>query len=178
MTPDKKRLYVYWDSCVFLSYIQDDASRITAIEGVWEEISKNKESKIITSSVSILEVAFAAYEKTGGILDAAIAEKLDRMWHDPSILLVEAAPFIMFRARDLMREAIAASRGEWSLKPLDAVHLATAQWTANSHPISEFHTYDTSLKKYANLLGGIPIVELDATRLIQLPLATGEEETA
>jgi predicted nucleic acid-binding protein len=176
--PDKKRLYIYWDSCVFLSYIQKDASRVMSIEGIWEEISKNKESKIITSSVSILEVAFAAYEKTGGILDAKVADRLDKMWRDPSILLVEAAPFIMYRARDLMRETIASSRGEWSLKPLDAVHLATAQWTAGLHPISEFHTYDTALKKYANLLGGIPIVEPDATKPIQLPLATGEEETA
>lgn len=88
---------------MFLSYIQKDASRIAVIEGIWEEISNNKGSKIITSSVSILEVAFAAYEKTGGILDAEVAEKLDKMWRDPSILLVEAAPFIMYKARDLMR---------------------------------------------------------------------------
>jgi predicted nucleic acid-binding protein len=174
--PGRNRLYVYWDSCVFLSYLQKDSSRITAIEGIWEEVSKNKESKIITSSVSIVEVAFAAYEKTGGILDAEIAEKLDKMWRDPSILLVEAAPFIMYRARDLMRKAIAASRGEWSLKPLDAVHLATAQWVTNSHPIREFHTYDTSLKKYANLLGGIPIVEPDAPGSIQPTLPASEEE--
>jgi hypothetical protein len=83
----------------------------------------------------------------------------------------------MYGARDLMREAIAASRGVWSLKPLDAVHLATAQWLDASHPISGFHTYDTSLKKYANLLGGIPIVEPDATKPIQpAHPADGEEK--
>ena len=51
---------------------------------------------------------------------------------------------------------LAVTRG-WSLKPLDAIHLATAQWLSSlGIEIDEFHTYDThALFKY------VPIVDFN-----------------
>jgi predicted nucleic acid-binding protein len=79
------------------------------------------------------------------------------MWRDPSLLLVEVSPQLMYKARDLMRNAIALG---YVLKPLDAIHLVTAQWVSEEDiPITGFHTYDKTLTKYQQLIGGIPICE-------------------
>lgn len=49
-------------------------------------------------------------------------------------------------ARTLMRRAIASGN---SLKPLDAIHLATAARLK----VVEFHTYDQRLFKYTGIVG-------------------------
>ena len=50
-----------------------------------------------------------------------------------------------------MRDAI--TKG-WSLKPLDAIHLATAQWLSSvGVTVDEVHTYDNSLVKYGPIVG-------------------------
>ena len=65
--------------------------------------------------------------------------------------MVEYHAEIGNRARTLMRNAI--TRG-WSLKPLDAIHLATAQWLVdNGVQVDEFHAYDRSLDKYGSIVG-------------------------
>lgn len=45
-----------------------------------------------------------------------------------------------------MREAI--QKG-WSLKPPDAIHLATAKRCG----VDEFHTYESALEKYSEIIG-------------------------
>ena len=81
-----------------------------------------------------------------------VEAKITALWEDNSAIeLVEFYPRIAYRARQLMRDGIA--RG-WSLKPADAIHLATADVIQ----AQEFHTYDSSLEKYGPLIS-IPIVE-------------------
>ena len=57
---------------------------------------------------------------------------------------MEVFESVAVRAQRLMRAAI--EKG-WSLKPADALHLATA----HQLKVKEFHTYDERLKKFAEL---------------------------
>ncbi len=74
------------------------------------------------------------------------------MWEPGSpIGVVEFYELIAEDARDLIRVGLAE---KWGLKPMDAIHLATARrMNAN-----RFHTYDGDLTKYGDVIG-IPVEE-------------------
>lgn len=139
---------LYWDSCVFLSYIDAEVDRVDVIETLFAEVQKSKGAKkIVTSTVSIAEVAYGAQEKKRAALDHSIRERIDALWNDKSVLtFIEFHDGIARIARELMREAI--SKGH-ALKPLDAIHLASAQWLQ----VQEVHTYDDKLEKFAVAIG-------------------------
>lgn len=137
---------VYWDSCVFLSYVNGDADRLPDIEGLLEE-AKQGQIEIITSTVSMVEVAFGNAEQTGKALDPDIEAKIYALWLPPSpVRTVDFHPQIGVGAVQLMRNGLLQ---DWALRPLDAIHLSTAQrWGAKA-----LHTYDTGLAKYAPVVG-------------------------
>jgi predicted nucleic acid-binding protein len=150
--PSRNLTFTYWDSNIFLSYFNGYPDRIGEIESVLEKVSNDATKRIVASSISIVEVSHVISEKTGGKVNTQTEADLDAMWNDPAILLTEVSDPIAFQARDLIREAIAKG---WTLKPYDAVHLATAMWIKrNVGPVDEIHTYDTGLDKY-NLMTGI-----------------------
>jgi predicted nucleic acid-binding protein len=132
--------WLYWDACVPLSYINEYADRIPDIEGLLQR--SGKDFYIVTSILSIAEVAFASSEQGHKTLDPAQEEKINKLWQVGSpIQMIELYHLIVEKAKGLMRAAI--PRG-WVLTPIDAIHLATAdQWK-----VAEFHTYDLRLKKY------------------------------
>ena len=107
--------------------------------------------QIHTSTLSHVEVAFGASEQVQRSLDPQIERRLNDLWADTGVIVsVEYHAGIGRIARDLVRNAI--TRG-WSLKPLDAIHLATAQWLSNTGlNLEEFHTYDNALMKYESLV--------------------------
>jgi predicted nucleic acid-binding protein len=148
--PDSQRT-IYWDSCVSLSYIDAVPDRIQVLDSLLDDCAKGLIS-LYTSDISRVEVAFAATEKEQRALDPETEGRIDSLWNDPKIFtMVEFHGGIAKEARALMRDAI--TRG-WSLKPLDAVHLATAQWLSKTGlAIDEFHTYDTRLFRYGNIAG-------------------------
>ena len=143
----------YWDSDVFLSYVNEYPDRITTVETLLENSARG-DITIYTSTITQVEVAFAASEQKRQALDPKVVQKIDSLWSDPNVVIsVEYHGRIGQTARDLMRHAV--TRG-WSLKPLDAIHLATAQWLSSlGIEIDEFHTYDTRLFKY------VPIVDFN-----------------
>jgi predicted nucleic acid-binding protein len=138
---------IYWDACVFLSFINGLPDRLPEIETLLLEAEKET-IELLTSTLSIVEVAFAATEQSQHMLDEGAKEKIDKLWFPSSspVKLVEFHRLIAEDARDLMRKALAKG---WSLKPLDAVHLSSAQRMA----VDEFHTYDNKLYKYHELVG-------------------------
>lgn len=151
-----KRRYFYWDSNVFLAFINQEPDRVDIIDSLWAEIANENGSKIVTSSVSIVEVAAAAQERNSRQLDAQIEDKIDDMWLDPTVLLTESPEVVMRNARKLMRDAIPNG---WTLHPKDAIHLASAAWVDRYiHPIAEFHTYDEKLTKF-NAMTGLTICQ-------------------
>lgn len=132
------RPLVYWDSCVFLSYLEKTPSRIGTLDAVVEE-ARQKHILIVTSTLSIAEVAYAAQERTAGSPNPAILDLIDGLWNDPTVVLVlEFNRVIAEQARDIVRRGLFERR---SLKAADAVHLATAV----NRGVSDFHTYDGNL---------------------------------
>lgn len=135
--------YVYWDSCIFISQLNGDATRTPDIAGVLQEIDDSHGGrKIATSAVSKVEVAFASGERSGQSLDPAVEKKIDDMWADDTHMeMVDLHEYISRKARDLIRQCVA--EGKPPIKPLDAIHVATAQWLG----ATELHTYDDRLLK-------------------------------
>lgn len=142
----------YWDSNVFLSYLNELPDRTPVLDALLDEASKSTDTaKIYTSTLTQVEVAFAASEQAQQVLDANVEQRINDLWADTSaVVSVEYHSGIGQIAKSLIREAL--TRG-WSLKPLDAVHLATAQWLSSSGLVVQaFHTYDRGLFKYESLV--------------------------
>lgn len=153
---------IYWDSCVFLSHINGIQDRIQTINDVLNEINEDRNSIILTSSESIVEVAHALYEKEQNRLDPEVEVAIDTMWDDSNIVaMIDNGPHIARRARKLIRDAIPHG---WVLKPKDAIHMASAYWyDYYVGSIDEFHTYDDKLFKYQVMIG----INIDYPHVLQ-----------
>ena len=147
------RRVIYWDANVFLSYVNGITDRMPVLDALLEDSANDSGSiKLYTSELSRVEVAFASSEQKQRSLDEEIERRIDSLWTDPdAVVLVEFHSGIAQTARTLIRHAITNS---WSLKPYDAVHLATAEWLSGAGiTVDEFHTYDKSLMKYGSIVG-------------------------
>lgn len=155
--PDAPRI-IYWDSCVFLYYVNMIPEHLPLLEQILEDsASDGSPIKIYTSVLSHVEVSFAASEQQNQVLDPETERLISNLWSDPkAVVSVEHHTGIGRLATGLMRDAITEGR---SLKPLDAVHLATAQWLSSvGLTVEEFHTYDQRLFNYSSVVG-FPIAE-------------------
>jgi predicted nucleic acid-binding protein len=140
---------IYWDACVFLHFVEATPAWMPTIDAILTEVSRTGDLVIVTSTVSVAEVAFAKIEKSGGVLDPAIVAVVDSLWADESVVrLIELDQLIARAARDLMRRSIEIPR---HLKPMDAIHLATAQ----QMKVSDLHTMDEPMKNWNDL--GFPV---------------------
>ena len=140
---------IYWDACVFLAYVNAEEGRIEDVDAILLQASRGR-IELITSTVSIAEVAFGAAEQRGQPLDKAIEDKINRLWMPPSpVRLVEFHALIAAEAVRLMRDLRPSGL---SLKPMDAIHLATAR----RYEVARFETYDDLAKFSA--AAGLPIL--------------------
>jgi predicted nucleic acid-binding protein len=120
--------------------------RAPTIEALLDEASRG-EIEPTTSAVTVVEVSFGATEQQRQRLSADVEARINRLWVPPSpVKLVEFYALIAENARALIRLAI--TRG-WALKPLDAIHLSTAQRLQ----VSEFNTYDERLPRFSGDVG-------------------------
>ncbi len=142
---------IYWDANLFLSYINGHPDRMPTLDALLN-MTANGSVAIYTSALTQVEVAFAASEQARRVLDPQEEQKIDNLWNDPNaVSMVEFHDGIGRQARSMIRNAIAQG---WSLKPLDAVHLSTAMWLAQSgFQVDAFHTYDRSLHKFSAIVG-------------------------
>jgi predicted nucleic acid-binding protein len=147
--PELRR--VYWDACVFLSYINGSPpERLPHLDALLAK--SGKEFQVVTSVLSVIEVAFGKAEQDGNALDPEIDKKITGLWTGSAVHLIEFFPLVAHEARELIRRAL--PKGVVPLKPMDAAHLAAARRLG----VSEFHTYDDKLLKYPEDLG-FPIRE-------------------
>ena len=143
---------IYWDSNVPLSYLNGVPERMPIVDELFRQ-ARAGEIELLTSSISRVEVAFVQSEKSAKELDQQTEEAIDALWAPPSpIKTVEFYDLLGNRARALIRQGI--SQGWGQLKPMDAIHLATAQQMA----VAEFHTYCERLQKWTDALG-FPVTE-------------------
>ena len=144
---------LYWDTAVFLSYLNEHPDRITTLEAILDSISRDKQKQIVTSTISKVEVAWVAHEKLNRTLNTDEESRIDSLWNDSSVVdFIEFHDDIALIARDIMRTGMI--RG-WKLRAIDAIHLASAQWAQ----CYEVNTYDGKWDKYKDLIGGIEIRE-------------------
>lgn len=144
--PGKKR-FVYWDSCVILSYIQGDADRLPVLDQLLSlSADPGSDLRIITSTLSIAEVAYVTEERVRGVLDPVSEAAIEAIWDGSAIDLVEFHAGIARQARSLTRQVM--TRG-WSLRSADACQLASALYI----DAVDFHTYDDRLFRFSQVCG-------------------------
>ena len=159
---------IYWDSCVWLHYINDTPEYKDVLAVLLRDSAmRSGNSHLITSLISQTEVAFGAAEQNNQTLDADVEQKIDSLWKDRrAVIVVEYYPALALEARDLIRMSIEnGSR----LRPYDAIHLATAQRLE----ANEFHTYDEKLLRFTGDLGfpiTKPYVHGDSSSQQELPI--------
>jgi predicted nucleic acid-binding protein len=130
----------YWDSCVFLSYLENHPERVPVIEAMLDDAKEyQRDQKIITSTLSIAEVCYV----DGSEEDE---EVIDQLWNNIAIIeIIEFHEGIARLARSIVRavRALPAPHTEqaWKISGPDAVHLATAQLFS----VHTFFTYDKKL---------------------------------
>lgn len=150
---------VYVDSSVFLAYFNNEPQRGEIIDQYFDE-ARAESRRLITSTIAITEVAKVANEKAGTTPSQAVEAQFDSLWQDASLIeFVEVSEPIARNARTLMRSAVPQ---KWSLKPPDAIHLASAMMVG----VKLFLTYDDGLTKYTALTGlSIQVPSVDQLKL-------------
>ncbi|MFC1928125.1 type II toxin-antitoxin system VapC family toxin [Chloroflexota bacterium] len=139
--------FLYWDTDVFLSYLNEHPDRISTLQAILDNISKDKQHLIVTSTISKVEVAWVAHEKLNRTLNPDEESRIDTLWNDLSVVdFVEFHDDIAIMARDIMRTGMIKG---WKLKTNDAIHLASAQWVQ----CYEVNTYDDKWEKYKEIVG-------------------------
>src|SRR5437762_1775954 len=85
----EQRPRVYWDANVLLSFINGAPDRLPDVETLLLEAEKDT-IELLTSALSIVEVAFGAAEQNQHKLDEETKQRIDKLWVPTSpIKLVE-----------------------------------------------------------------------------------------
>ena len=139
--------FLYWDTSVFLSYLNENPDRIRTLQAILDKVTKEKQHLIVTSTLSKVEVAWVAHEKLNRVLSHDEETRIDSLWDDSSVIeFVEFHDDIAISARDIMRTGMIKG---WKLRVNDAIHLASAQ----SVQCYEVNTYDDKWKKFEEIIG-------------------------
>ncbi len=138
---------LYWDSNVFLTYINGGPpDRVAEVEPILDA-ADGKRLRILTSTLTIAEVAYAKHEIDTHQLEVDVEKKIDALWSGhPGITFIEMHSRIALDARNLIRSAVSQRIARPS--GADAVHLASARTLG----VKVFHTYD-HLTQYEPLVG-------------------------
>jgi predicted nucleic acid-binding protein len=133
---------IYWDSCAFLGWLQEEADKVDLCRGRIER-AKAGEVGIITSALTLTEVLWT---KNAPPLTSDKADLLRRFFRHSYIRVQNVTRSIAETAQDVV----------WnnSVKPKDAIHVATA--LALSVPTLE--TFDDHLITRSGVIGTPPLV--------------------
>ncbi|XSG82337.1 MAG: type II toxin-antitoxin system VapC family toxin [Methyloligella sp. ZOD6] len=123
----------YWDTCLFLAWIQDEARPTGEMDGVREVIErcKRREVKIITSVLTSVEVLQSKLPAGMDTLFAGLMKRITRLSIDAKVASVA------HDIRNYYQQRIDQFDGKKLTTP-DAIHLATGVL----YRVTEFHTFD------------------------------------
>lgn len=168
-----RRVRVYWDASTWIAYINKETAVIRggrAAENrfvMCDEILKGAEKskyEIATSTFTLAEVCKPPEVSSSPLDD------LHAFFEKSYILMIPVSMGIGRRAQDLQ------AAGQVSLKPPDAVHLASAE-RANAQ---EFHTFDEGILALEGQLftsDNKAIKICKPTECLPMPLFDNEERT-
>ena len=115
---------VYWDANLFIHYAARSPEWIQILDALVSEARSGK-IQIATSTLSTVEAAFTPAEKESSELSLEVETAFRVMFEDFTLLrMVDFDRHIADAARVLMRAVVPSGR---SLKPGDAIHVATAR---------------------------------------------------
>jgi predicted nucleic acid-binding protein len=144
----------HWDSCVFLSFLNNEPVKGNTVRILWDNIKQNPDVIVHTSVLTVAEISFLDIERKN--LSPDSEAKFDSLWTNSKINIVEAIEPIAYTARTITRNAL---KKGWSLKAVDSVQLATAKWVhENVEKLEGFYTFDQRLLKLDSIVG-LPIIE-------------------
>lgn len=151
MPADPRRLY--FDANVFLAYVGNEEGRADTVQALLDE-ARRAEIVIVTSVLSIAEVAYGAHERDEGLTEAG-EEAIEELWTPASpVTLVDVSQAVTRNARTVIRDA--RLRGLSGFRGADAVHLATARMFA----CDVIFTYETEARRQRwQQIVGIPVSE-------------------
>ncbi len=129
-TDAKKRPVIYWDTCVFLAWMQNEKRAAGEMEGLDEVSSLVKKDKVVlvTSTLTRAEVLKGKVSKEA-------MEKYSKLFRRSNVVpLILDTPVSVLTSdiRDFYNPT------DFELLTPDAIHLATAI----HHKVTEFHTFD------------------------------------
>lgn len=129
---------VYLDSNVIIAFLGQEPERYATIVDFFEEtIASKGATQILTSVIALAEVSFLTEERDPKSFQPDTARIIEDFWRDESLLsIVELNQEIAIAAQRVQR--LARSEARKPMKPMDALHLATAKWVG-AH---EFFTYN------------------------------------
>lgn len=145
--PDSRAL-IYWDTCVVLDYLRGNTPNSSLLNEIARQSQEPSGTiRLVTSVLTITEVAFIRNDEGVPQLSGEQLQIIDDFWNSPSgITLIDFHQLIARQAREFIRDAQRASR---SLKPADAIHLASAL-SVNAR---ELHTDDDQLTRMPAVAG-------------------------
>lgn len=154
---------VYFDANVFLAFVSDEPERAGTVEELLRQAGV-RSLVVLTSTVTIAEVAYGAEERLQRALDDSIERRVDELWAPGGpVTMIEASRRVLTAARGLIRVNLAAGHGR--LTPLDAIHLATAE----IERADELATYEKNKHAQWTELIGLPVTEPTLVQPPRLP---------
>ncbi|HXH58804.1 type II toxin-antitoxin system VapC family toxin [Iamia sp.] len=141
------------DASVLIAYIGEEPGRADTVAALLEDARQGR-VKLLTSVLSVTEVAYGAEEAAGG-LTAEGEAAIDKLWEPASpMTIVDVSQALTRAGRGLIRAA--KQRQVSAPGSIDALHLATAVL----HGCKEIFTYEkeATRTKWAAATG-LPISE-------------------
>ncbi|EQD51504.1 hypothetical protein B1B_10993 [mine drainage metagenome] len=135
----------YWDTCLFLAWLKDEARTSGEMDGVREvvERSKRRDCRLMTSVLTTVEILQAKIPAGVDTLLSGLMKRMLRVGVDTKVAQL---------AHDIRNHF--AKEDDRSLKTPDAIHLASAIL----HRADEFHTFDEQLIAMSDNVAGHRLV--------------------
>ena len=124
------------DANVFIAFLANEVRRAPVVASLLEDAERGR-IELLTSVLSVTEVAFLASDHASGGAPSAEEDTIAELWVPESpVKLTEISMRVAERARDIVRMARRSDMK--GVKPPDAIHLASAE----VHGCQHFFTYE------------------------------------